>query len=67
VTQAGEKCIQDCSHLYACSRGEWQKCSSTRFSCLSGCPGAKVESGTCAAKQEPKMKCLTDGFNARLQ
>ena len=67
LTQAGEKCIRECSRLSSCSKGQWQMCSATRFSCFRGCPGARVESGTCAAKREPKTKCLTEGFNTGLQ
>jgi hypothetical protein len=63
LTQAGEKCIRDCLRLSSCSKSQWQMCSSTRFYCFRVCPGARVESGTCAAKQEPKMKCLTEGFH----
>jgi len=67
LTQAGEKCIRDCARLSSCSKSQWQRCSLTRFSCFRGCPGARVESGTCAAKLEPKMKCLTEGDNAGLR
>jgi hypothetical protein len=67
LTQAGEKCIRDCARLSSCSKSQWQRCSLTRFVCFRGCPGARVDSGSCAGKQDPKMKCVTEGDYAGLQ
>jgi len=63
VTPASEKCVRECVRFSGCSsRSGWQACNSARFSCVRGCPGARVEPGTClTATVSPKTRCLNDG------
>jgi hypothetical protein len=62
LTPAGEKCLRECVRSSPCgSRSNWQ-CDSVRFSCIRGCPGARVEPGTCfSAAAESKTRCVNDG------
>jgi hypothetical protein len=69
-TPAGDGCVRRCVEPSSCqpqSKGAgWRWCASVQFSCLRGCPGAKVEPGTClAGKVDRKATCLTDGELAR--
>jgi hypothetical protein len=71
LTPAGEKCIQDCLQPSSCQprgRGTWRTCTATRFSCIRGCPGARVEPGACPTSAiVAKTMCLNDGPMVSMQ
>jgi Tetratricopeptide repeat len=65
TTGDSEKCVKDCgkpaSPFCGNSSNRMQKACAIQFSCLRGCPGARVEPGSCPiAPRSSVQVCLTD-------
>jgi hypothetical protein len=65
VASDNQKCVASCgkvdSPFCGNSSNRMQRACAIQFSCLRGCPGARVEPGTCLKERvSPTRICLTD-------
>jgi hypothetical protein len=65
IASDNQKCVASCgkvdSPFCSNSSNRMQRACAIQFSCLRGCPGARVEPGTCLKERvSPTRICLTD-------